>query len=112
MRSKMTKQVTRRAAWLPMMLLGWSIALAQGPAPKTGITRAPQALIDQHLDQQWLKANMLDMDSHWAAVVEPNGFINLNMGRRWKVWGTAARGERGRTVPADVRVCNRLRVQP
>ncbi len=54
-----------------------------------GITRASQKVIDQHIDQAWMKKAMFDLLDHWRdASVMPNGFIQENLDRQWKPWGT------------------------
>ena len=54
-----------------------------------GITRASQKEIDQHIDQAWMKKAMFDLLDHWRdASVMPNGFIQENLDRQWKPWGT------------------------
>ena len=59
-----------------------------GKGPK-GITRASQKVIDQHIDQAWMKKAMFDLLDHWRdASVMPNGFIQENLDRQWKPWGT------------------------
>jgi len=60
-----------------------------GQASHPGITRASQQIIDQHIDRQWVKKSMLELLEHWmTASVEPNGFIQENLDRQWKPWGT------------------------
>jgi mannose/cellobiose epimerase-like protein (N-acyl-D-glucosamine 2-epimerase family) len=80
-----SKQMAVLLAMIPLAgISGW----AQTPAPKAGMKRAPQALIDQHADRQWLKANLLDLVSHVDEhAVAPNGFVQLNMDRHWKPYG-------------------------
>jgi mannobiose 2-epimerase len=83
-----SKQAIRTTAWSAIVLLAGISASAQGPAPKAGMTRAPQALIDQHADRLWLKANLLDLVSHVVDnAEEPNGYVQLNMDRQWKAYG-------------------------
>lgn len=95
MKSKRTKHaVVCLAAGLGVMLGAWTSACTRAPAPKAGqggsagLTRAPQ-IIDQHIDRQWMKQNMLQLLEHWmTASVMPNGFIQENLDRQWKPWGT------------------------
>jgi cellobiose epimerase len=62
---------------------------AEGGKSSQGVTRAPQKLIDQHIDQAWMKKAMFDLLDHWRdASVMPNGFIQENLDRQWKPWGT------------------------
>jgi len=60
--------------------------------PKTGadlIKRAPDAEIKKHIDRDWLKKSMLDLNGHWVeASIAPNGFIQENLDRQWKPYGT------------------------
>jgi hypothetical protein len=103
MKSKISRQTLRIAACLGIVLVAIAYAWAQAPAKKAaqapaakaaqgarpGITRASQAIIDQHVDRKWLKSNMMDLLTHWMnASVEPNGFIQENLDRQWKPWGT------------------------
>jgi mannose/cellobiose epimerase-like protein (N-acyl-D-glucosamine 2-epimerase family) len=87
-----SKQAIRTTASLAIVLLAGISGSAQSPASKTsprsssGITRAPQASIDQHMDPQWLKQNMMDLLSHWRdASATSNGLIQENLDRTWKV---------------------------
>lgn len=96
MKTKRSKHALARiAAGLGIILWAWTSASAQAPASKAGqagragITRAPQKVIDQHIDRQWMKKNMLELLDHWmTASVMPNGFIQENLDRQWKPWGT------------------------
>ena len=88
MKSKISNQAIKIAACLIVALVTWRPASAQSPAPKAGIARAPQAIIDQHLDPKWVKQNMLDMLDHWRVVTMSNGFIQENLDRLFKPWGT------------------------
>jgi mannose/cellobiose epimerase-like protein (N-acyl-D-glucosamine 2-epimerase family) len=100
MRSKMSKWAMRMAASLALTLLAGSPAWAQSPAPKSGITRAPQAIIDQHLDAPWLKSSLLDLVGHVTDnALEPNGYVQLNMDRHWKAYGV----QREATVESQAR---------
>ena len=59
-------------------------------AAASKMARAPEAEIKQHLDREWLKKAFLnDMMEHWlTASVMPSGFIQENLDREWKPWGT------------------------
>jgi mannobiose 2-epimerase len=62
---------------------------AESGKSSKGITRASQTVIDQHIDQAWVKKAMFDLLDHWRdASVMPNGFIQENLDRQWKPWGT------------------------
>jgi mannobiose 2-epimerase len=94
--SKMSKEAIRISVSLAVILLAGIAVWAQSPASKTGqkgnagMTRAPQKVIDQHMDRQWMKKNMLELLDHWrAASVRPNGFIMENLDRQWKPMGAA-----------------------
>ena len=89
------RAVARIAAGMGIILWAWTSASAQAPGSKAGqagragITRAAQKTIDQHIDRQWVKKNMLELNEHWmTASVMPNGFIQENLDRQWKPWGT------------------------
>jgi cellobiose epimerase len=93
MKTKRTKHtLARLATGLGLILWAWTSAPAQAPASQPGhasITRTPQKSIDQHIDRQWVKKNLLELNEHWmTASVMPNGFIQENLDRQWKPWGT------------------------
>jgi mannose/cellobiose epimerase-like protein (N-acyl-D-glucosamine 2-epimerase family) len=51
--------------------------------------RAPASEIKQHIDREWLRKSMLELNGHWVeASVAPNGFIQENLDREWKPYGT------------------------
>jgi cellobiose epimerase len=52
--------------------------------------RASDAEIKKHIDGEWLKKAFLnDMMEHWLnASLMPSGFIQENLDRQWKPWGT------------------------
>ena len=66
---------------------------ASQPAPASTLkpnSRLPQAEIRRHVDRQWVQdaatSGLLD---YWVRnSVEPNGFIQENLDRQWKPWGT------------------------
>jgi cellobiose epimerase len=62
----------------------------QSKAVGSKMTRAPQADIQKNLDRAWVKkAFVNDMMDHWlTASVMPSGFIQENLDRDWKPWGT------------------------
>jgi cellobiose epimerase len=51
---------------------------------------APAAEIRKHIDRAWVtNAFLHDMMDHWLdASVMPSGFIQENLDRQWKPWGT------------------------
>ena len=73
-----------------LLALGTTSISAQSPVGASkGITRTSQKVIDQHIDQAWMKKAMFDLLDHWRdASVMPNGFIQENLDRQWKPWGT------------------------
>jgi len=88
------------AAGVSVLALGITAIYAQSPAGAVakpaegaknskGITKASQKEIDQHIDQAWMKKAMFELLDHWRdASVMPNGFIQENLDRQWKPWGT------------------------
>jgi mannobiose 2-epimerase len=74
------------------MLLGLPVP-AQNTKASTviaGIHRAPDDVIRQHIDREWVrKALINDLLDHWlTASVMPSGFIQENLDRQWKPWGS------------------------
>src|ERR1700760_652468 len=70
-----------------------SFAEAQGQQPTDApkkVARASDAEINKNIDRAWVKKAFLnDMMEHWvAASVMPSGFIQENLDRQWKPWGT------------------------
>lgn len=66
-------------------------AVPQAPPSKlTPMTRASQTEIQKHLDRAWVKTALVDgLLDHWLKhSIEPNGFIQENLDRQWKPWGT------------------------
>src|SRR6476469_9178374 len=60
------------------------------PAAGTMPARVPLAEIRRNIDRDWVKTalvtNLLD---YWVKnSIEPNGFIQENLDRQWKPWGT------------------------
>ena len=54
------------------------------------MSRLPQAEINKNVDRAWIK-NMITTGTldYWVKhSVEPNGFIQENLDRQWKPWGT------------------------
>jgi len=63
------------------------------PAPASTIkpnSRLPLAEIRRHVDRRWVQdAATRDLLDYWIRnSVEPNGFIQENLDRQWKPWGT------------------------
>jgi mannose/cellobiose epimerase-like protein (N-acyl-D-glucosamine 2-epimerase family) len=52
--------------------------------------RLPQAEIQKHIDRQWVEeASTKGLLDYWVKhSIEPNGFIQENLDREWKPWGT------------------------
>ena len=73
-----------------------AIGMAQStPAPKPvappgANKRIPEAEIRKHVDRAWFKeALTTGLLDYWVKYsVEPNGFIQENLDRNWKPWGT------------------------
>ena len=72
------------------------IAFTQAAAPQgaratlTPMKRAPQAEIQRHVDREWVKTALVNgLLDYWLKYsIEPNGFIQENLDRQWKPWGT------------------------
>ena len=62
----------------------------QPVAPPGANRRIPEAEIRKHVDRAWFKeAMMTGLLDYWVKhSVEPNGFIQENLDRNWKPWGT------------------------
>jgi mannose/cellobiose epimerase-like protein (N-acyl-D-glucosamine 2-epimerase family) len=76
---------------VPLAVFGISAAGASSPAHfSTTFQRASDQVIKKHIDRAWVKKTLInDMLDHWlAASVMPNGFIQENLDREWKPWGT------------------------
>lgn len=54
------------------------------------LKRAPLAEVRRHVDREWVKqAATTGLLDYWVRhSVEPNGFIQENLDRQWKPWGT------------------------
>ena len=73
--------------------VGMSQAAPQRPqpvAPPGATKRIPQSEIQKHVDRAWFKeALTTGLLDYWVKhSVEPNGFIQENLDRHWKPWGT------------------------
>ena len=60
------------------------------PAATRALTRFPQAEIQKHIDREWVEeASVHGLLDYWVKnSIEPNGFIQENLDRQWKPWGT------------------------
>ena len=63
------------------------------PAPAATLkpnSRLPPTEIRRHVERQWVQeAATRDLLDYWVKnSVEPNGFIQENLDRQWKPWGT------------------------
>jgi cellobiose epimerase len=60
------------------------------PAKLTPMRRAPQAEIQKHVDREWVRTTLVHglLDPWLKYSIEPNGFIQENLDRTWKPWGT------------------------
>jgi cellobiose epimerase len=88
----------------PLVRLGATVAIVAGiaavptmqtppkaAAPPAGqITRIPIADIRRNIDREWVKTTLVNgLLDHWLKnSIEPNGFIQENLDRQWKPWGT------------------------
>jgi mannobiose 2-epimerase len=54
------------------------------------MARAPQADIQRHVDRTWVKTTLVNgLLDYWLKYsIQPNGFIQENLDRQWKPWGT------------------------
>jgi cellobiose epimerase len=69
-----------------LSLLSFNLA---GQSPTQLLRRAPDSEIRKHIDRDWFKRSMLELNGHWAeASLAPNGFIQENLDRQWKPMGT------------------------
>ena len=77
-----------------LLISGWgrigaieAFAQSNASAPST---RLPQWEIDDHFDRDWLRDTITHgLVDYWAKnSVAPNGFIQEDMDRGWKPWGT------------------------
>lgn len=91
----MTSSIVRRGAIAIVALVAAATTPAFGQglaaplAPKP-LSRLSQAEIRKHVDRQWVEeAATRDLMDYWFKhSVEPNGFIQENLDREWKPWGT------------------------
>lgn len=60
------------------------------PTALTPLVRAPLAEIRSHVDREWVKTTLVHglLDYWLKNSIEPSGFIQENLDRRWKPWGT------------------------
>jgi mannobiose 2-epimerase len=81
------------AAVFGLSLVVWEGTRAASPqetARVKPLSRAPLAEIRRHVDREWVKdAATRGLLDYWVKhSVEPNGFIQENLDRQWKPWGT------------------------
>jgi mannobiose 2-epimerase len=84
------------ACFVVVLCAAGAIGLGQPSAPQTAgatlksMTRAPQAEIERHVDRAWVKTALVNgLLDYWLKYsIEPNGFIQENLDRQWKPWGT------------------------
>lgn len=88
LRSRLYREAGAGLLCLSLLPCAVQAQSAAGGAPK--FQRASDAEIQKHIDRTWLtKAFLHDMMDHWLeASVMPNGFIQENLDRQWKPWGT------------------------
>jgi cellobiose epimerase len=60
------------------------------PAKLTPMVRASQAEIRKQFDREWVRTTLVHglLDYWLRNSIEPNGFIQENLGRQWKPWGS------------------------
>ena len=60
------------------------------PAAAATPSRIPLAEIRRNIDRDWVKTALVtDLLDYWLKnSIEPNGFIQENLDRQWKPWGT------------------------
>jgi cellobiose epimerase len=60
------------------------------PSTPTPMRRAPQAEIQKHFDREWVRTTLVHglLDYWLRNSIEPNGFIQENLDRKWQPWGT------------------------
>jgi mannose/cellobiose epimerase-like protein (N-acyl-D-glucosamine 2-epimerase family) len=76
-----------------MALVCIATAAAEPPAGTTTLkpnSRIPLSQVRQHIDRDWLTNTITHgLVDYWVKYsVEPNGFIQENLDRNWKPWGT------------------------
>ena|GEM_PF-727698 len=78
---------TLLSCWL--VAAGGNLAAAQSDASSSS-TRIPQWEIQDHLDRDWLRDTITHglVDPWVKNSVAPNGFIQEDLDRNWKPWGT------------------------
>src|SRR6185369_12806648 len=79
----MTKSAPRWSLGMASLMAIASLCPAQNL-----LKRAPTSEVKQHVDRDWLKKSMLDLNGHWVeASFAANGFIQENLDRQWKPYG-------------------------
>ena len=75
---------------LALCVSGSHAAITQAQVAKPVIKRASAEEIRKQVDRAWVtKAATTDLMAYWNKhSVEPNGFIQENLDRQWKPWGT------------------------
>ncbi len=92
----LSRMAVRFACLAALVAAAGAIGMARSAAPQaspsklTPMTRAPQAEIQKHLDRGWVKTALVGglLDYWLKNSIEPNGFIQENLDRQWKPWGT------------------------
>jgi mannobiose 2-epimerase len=94
--TSLPRMAVRFACLAALVAAAGAIGMARSAAPQappsklTPMTRAPQAEIQKHLDRGWVKTALVGglLDYWLKNSIEPNGFIQENLDRQWKPWGT------------------------
>lgn len=62
----------------------------RGQSAVTTAERAPLSQIREHVDRDWVKNTLVHgLLDYWLKYsIEPNGFIQENLDRHWRPWGT------------------------
>ena len=81
------------AAGVLALLISGGIGASSQNEPHAALRplkRAPLAEVRRHVDREWVKqAATTGLLDYWVRhSVEPNGFIQENLDRQWKPWGT------------------------
>lgn len=94
-----TKGAWKYGGGLAASIVGVFVLLAASSTTGVGQPLQPAALkyhrisdaeIRQHIDREWVKKSLVnDLLDYWLkASVMPNGFIEENLDRQWKLYGT------------------------
>jgi mannose/cellobiose epimerase-like protein (N-acyl-D-glucosamine 2-epimerase family) len=91
MRSESIIRNVHRHTIVAIVVAGVAATISAQTPPKPVTTaRIPVSEIRSHIDREWVKDTLVHgLLDYWAKnSVEPNGFIQENLDRQWKPWGT------------------------